>query len=208
MLVVISSPTAVANEASIINSLFDEGLEVLHLRKPDIAMDEMRSLLQKIKPQYHHQISLHQHHGAADDFGIRRLHYKQPPNPQRGLKHPLASIEAPFGGMGAAVLSTSIHQLDEYIALSASYEYIFFGPVFDSISKAGYTSWLSSDFVFPVQPGRPGVIAIGGISPTNIRKVKEMKFDGAAALGTIWSKPEESIMQFKMLQKAWKEAGR
>ena len=49
MLVVISNPTAIANEASIINTLFDEGLRILHLRKPGIAPDEMSALIEQIK---------------------------------------------------------------------------------------------------------------------------------------------------------------
>ena len=210
MLVVISSPTAVADEAIIINALFDEGLEVLHLRKPDYGKDEIRSLMEKIKPQYYNRIALHHHHELADDFGINRLHYSEanrPPNPQKGLQQPLACIEAPLGGLGA-FLSTSIHNVEDYKNLSSSFAYTFFGPVFDSISKVGYTSSLSGDFVFPVEPGLPKVIAMGGIDPANIQKAKEMKFDGVAVLGTIWSKPENSISQFKALQKAWEQTGR
>jgi thiamine-phosphate pyrophosphorylase len=202
MLVVISSPTAVANEAAIINGLFDEGLEILHLRRPDITIEEMRSLLQKIKPQYYHQVSLHQHHEAADDFGITRLHYTEV---YRGITNDKALLRLKEKSY---VLSTSIHRLDEYIALSASYEYTFFGPVFDSISKAGYVSQLSDDFVFPVAPGRPKVIAIGGIDASNIGKAMDMNFSGVAALGSIWSKPDEGIMQFKKIREAWTEAGR
>ena len=197
MLVVISSPTAVANEANIINALFDEGLEVLHLRKPEINLEEMRSLLEKIKPPYYHRVALHQHHELADDFGIDRLHYTE------------ANRKSWDGDVREGkVMSTSIHDVAEYRTLSNRFNYTFFGPVFDSISKVGYTSSLSGDFVFPVEPGRPKVIAIGGVDSSNIQRAKEMKFDGVAALGTIWSKPENSISQFKALQKAWEQTGR
>ena len=105
------------------------------------------------------------------------------------------------------ILSTSIHQVDEYQALPVVFEYTFFGPVFDSISKPGYISKLSGDFIFPYKVGHPKVVAIGGIDATNIHKVKQMHFSGAAVLGTIWLKLENSIIQFKTLQKAWKQAG-
>ena len=204
MLVVISSPTAVADEAIIINALFDEGLEVLHLRKPDYGKDEIRSLMEKIKPQYYNRIALHQHHELADDFGINRLHFTE-----EKRKRLLQSSPLPRRGVGGEeILSTSIHEVAEYRTLSDKFSYTFFGPVFDSISKVGYTSSLSDDFVFPVEPHHPKVIAIGGIDPVNIQRVKEMKFDGAAALGTIWRQPANSVSQFKALQKAWEQTGR
>ena len=225
MLVVISNPKAVADEVIIINALFDEGLEVLHLRKPDYGKDEIRSLMEKIKPQYYKQIALHQHHELADDFGINRLHYTEANRkategqPQgiaptstgcRGRVYPCPGLHVGIEGLENHdyILSTSIHNVEDYKKLSSSFAYTFFGPVFDSISKVGYTSSLSDDFVFPVEPGLPKVIAIGGIDPANIQRAKEMKFDGAAALGTIWRQPANSVSQFKALQKAWEQAGR
>jgi thiamine-phosphate pyrophosphorylase len=210
MLVVISNPAAVTDETTIINDLFDEGLEVLHLRKPDITIEEIRSLLKKIKPQYYQRIALHQHHDLADDFGIKRLHYKEA-NRKKHEGKLLYLYSSPLlrrGAGGEEILSTSIHQIEDYKTLSPSFTYTFFGPLFDSISKPGYTSKLSDDFVFPIGPGHPKVIAIGGINATNIQKAIDMNFDGVAALGTIWSKPEDSVRQFKTLQKAWEQVGR
>jgi thiamine-phosphate pyrophosphorylase len=201
MLVVISYPAAVVNEANIINALFDEGLEILHLRKPGADVNEITGLMEKIKPQYYHQIALYQHHEPANDFGINRLHFTE-------AKRKEMSEEA-LTALRAAnhILSTSIHQTEAYNTLSPVFEYTFFGPVFNSISKQGYTSTVTDDFVFPVKVNHPKVIAIGGIDVTNIHKLEYMKFDGIAALGTIWQKPDESIQQFKALQKAWKQTG-
>jgi thiamine-phosphate pyrophosphorylase len=204
MLVVISNPTAVVDEATIINELFDEGLKILHLRKPSISIDKIRSLLEKVKPQYYQRIALHQHHELADDFGINRLHYTE--EKRKKLLHSSPLLGRGVGG--EEILSTSIHQVKEYKYLPDSFEYTFFGPVFDSISKVGYTSTLSDDFVFPIEIGNPKVIAIGGIDSSNIQKAIDMNFDGVATLGTIWSKPENSVGQFKKLQKAWEQTGR
>ena len=202
MLIVISYPTAVTDEATIINALFDEGLEILHLRKPDAAVDEIRILIEKIKPQYHYQIALHQNHEIAADYGIKRLHFTES-NRKELHEKPLIQLK-----VTNFIFSTSFHKVAEYHSLSFSFVYTFFGPVFNSISKQGYVSTLPVDFVFPVQVNHPKVIAIGGIDAANIQKAMHMQFDGVAALGTIWQKPGESIQQFKALQKAWKQTGR
>ena len=201
MLVVISYPTAIADEANIINALFEAGLEILHLRKPEAHVDDLRELIEKISPQFHHQIALHQHHEMAGDFGMNRLHFTEAKRKEMSEEE-LTALKA------NTILSTSIHQTEAYNTLSSSFEYTFFGTVFNSISKQGYTSTLNDDFIFPVKKNHPKVIAIGGIDATNIQKVRDMKFDGIAALGTIWQKPEESIQQFKALQKAWKQTDR
>ena len=201
MLIVISNPTPIAHEAKYINALFDEGLELLHIRKPEATVDDIRELLEKINSKYHNQIAVHQHHKIANEYGIKRLHFTE-------VKRNEMSEEASkLLKEGNYILSTSIHNIEAYNTLSSAFDYTFFGTVFNSISKQGYASSLKNDFVFPAKHKHPKVIAIGGIDATNIQQAMGMKFDGAAVLGTIWQKPEGSIQQFKELQKAWKQTG-
>ena len=202
MLVVISYPIAVTGEATIINTLFEEGLEILHVRKPDADVDKLRALIENIHSKYHRQIALHQHHEIAYDYGIKRWHFTEA-NRKEMNEEALIQLK-----VDKNILSTSIHQVEAYKSLSFFFEYTFFGPVFNSISKQGYIASLKDDFVFPIKNNHPKVIAIGGIDATNIQQAMDMKFNGAAVLGTIWQKPEESIQQFKALQKAWKQTGR
>jgi thiamine-phosphate pyrophosphorylase len=202
MLIIISSPTTLADEANIINTLFEDGLELLHLRKPGIVIDKLITLLEKINSQYLHRIALHQHHAIADDFGIKRLHFTEVMRKESTEEKLWKLVNE------KKVLSTSIHQTEEYLNLSSCFSYTFYGPVFDSISKQGYTSTIPNDFVFPVQSNGPKPIAIGGIDATNMQRALDMEFYGVAALGTIWQKPGESVQQFKTLQKAWKQTGR
>ena len=202
MLIVITAPTAEDDEVNIINDLFKNGLEILHVRKNDIDKSELRTLIGKIHSTYHHQISLHQYHEIANDYGIKRLHFTEAKRKEMS-EEALIQFKADKN-----TLSTSLHQVEAYNTLSGCFEYAFFGPVFNSISKQGYTSSLKKDFVFPVKNNHPKVIAIGGIDATNIQHAMHMQFNGAALLGAIWQKPGESIQQFKAVQKAWEQTGR
>ena len=58
-LIVISSPTPVPNEHEIINSLFEEGLEIFHVHKPDFSKQEIKDFIQQIPSKYHNRIALH-----------------------------------------------------------------------------------------------------------------------------------------------------
>src|SRR5687768_14398114 len=78
MTLIVASDSALRkNEAAVINALFDEGLEVFHLRKPFTSAEETEQLLQQIDNTQVSKIALHQHHQLANMFGIKRLHYPE-----------------------------------------------------------------------------------------------------------------------------------
>ena len=195
-LIVISSPVAVTDEPAIINRLFAAGLEILHLRKPDAPASVIAALLNQIDPIYYSRIALHQHHDLAEQFGINRLHF-----PERERQH-LNTLDWQKMQAAGLKLSTSIHQLETAKILPLVFEYVFFSPVFTSISKASYQSVLDNNFYLKAEEKPLRVIALGGITHAHINRVKEMNFDGAAILGAIWQKPEQAFDNFKMIQYA------
>ena len=55
-LILITTPTYFVEEDKIITALFEEGLDTLHLRKPDTAPMFAERLLTLIPEQYHKRI--------------------------------------------------------------------------------------------------------------------------------------------------------
>jgi thiamine-phosphate pyrophosphorylase len=191
MLLVISNPTPVIQEASIINQLFDEGLPVFHLRKPKSSLKEMALLLQEIKPLHYPKIALHHHNNIAPDFGISRLHYTEAARKE-------ATPETLSTQRSAYTLSTSVHSPEDYRDLPDYFDYAFLGPVFNSISKPGYEGQ-----AFDVAPSdkkrSTRLIAIGGIDETNYHKAYDMGYDGIALLGAVWNK-NDKLSAFKTIR--------
>jgi hypothetical protein len=58
-LIVISPPSVVSNEHQIVNSLFENGLEIFHIHKPDFSKQESNNFIQQIPSKYYNQIALH-----------------------------------------------------------------------------------------------------------------------------------------------------
>ena len=139
-LIVISAPEFIQDEAKIINGLFAAGLECLHLRKPNATEKEMSELIGKINPAFHNRLALHQHHALAKKFGIFRLHFTEKNRHQIPMETLLKLKKEGY------TISTSIHDLAQMNLLPAHFDYTFFGPVFDSISKSDYKSVLSESF--------------------------------------------------------------
>jgi thiamine-phosphate pyrophosphorylase len=192
-LIVISNPIAVADECIIINQLFHTGLKYFHIRKPGSEIQTVRELLNGIDPGFYDRIALHQFHEIATEFGIKRLHYTETARKQSNLQRWQLQRDNGF------TLSTSIHDITLLPGLKL-FKYVFYGPVFDSLSKPGYLSKLPADFNL-TRPGiNPKVIALGGIEVTNLKKIKTMGFEGAAVLGALWNEPDKAMVRFKEIK--------
>ncbi len=192
-LIVISDPGKVADEAMIINQLFETGMTRFHLRKPDWNGTQLIDLLTQIDNSFHGQIALHQHHYIAEYFEIKGLHYKEQ---DRFTTSPKEFIQQKKQGYA---LSTSVHDLEVLKSLKV-FDNIFFGPVFDSLSKLGYKSNVAESFYLDKTGIGQKVTALSGINESNLNRVKEMNFDGAAVLGAIWNKPNQAVANFNELK--------
>jgi thiamine-phosphate pyrophosphorylase len=195
MLIVISSPNAIENEASLINNLFDEGLTLFHLRKPDSSEEEIKQLMHQINSEHYSKIVFHQHHHLANVFGITRLHFTEMNRNNLSEKNK-TDLKNNF-----THLSTSIHSYKDYNNLSPYFDYAFLGPVFDSISKKNYKA-IDIKKDLPNNENRiTKLIALGGITKNNINEPITWGFDGAAVLGSIWEN-ENPIKEFIQINNA------
>ncbi len=176
-LIVITNPQSFATEAGILISLFEQGLEFLHLRKPGAPLQEVESLLTLIPSRYHSRISLHSHWALAGKYKVGGLH------------GPLESVQ---GASPELWRSHSCHSLAEVEEAGGDYDYVFLSPVFNSISKKGYDSAFPMDtlrqFLFARRQkgAQARVAALGGVDEGNLKAVADLGFDGAAMLGALW----------------------
>ena len=187
---VISNPVAIANEISLIHSLFEEGLLLFHVRKPDFSEIEIASFIHQIKQEFRSRLVLHNHHQIADDFGISRIHFSEKER-KKGLEISLEN----------KTISTSVHSIEDFNLLNQNFEYAFLSPVFRSISKEDYLPEIN---LFEALKSRTNfktkIIALGGIDSENIVQIFQNGFDNAALLGTIWNS-EHPIKNFSLCQK-------
>lgn len=180
MIIVITSEDIVQNETEIINQLFQEGLNLLHIRKPFINSEEMTDFIQKIDSKFHSQLVLHSHYDLAENFNISRFHFREIDR-QNGL----------FQSFTDKIISTSVHDIETFNLLSEDWEYAFISPVFPSISKKGYGE--NSNILNDIKKrdnSNVRLIAVGGINEKNINEVFESEVDGVALLGAIWENDE------------------
>lgn len=88
-LIVITSPYFFKGEDSILSHLFDEGMQHLHLRKPDSEANELRKLLDRIPDIYYPKVVLHDCFNLAIEYGLGGIHLNRRNNqsPDRFYRH-------------------------------------------------------------------------------------------------------------------------
>ncbi len=164
-----------ANEIALIHELFDKGLEIFHLRKPEWSQKQHQLYLKKIKPKYLNRVVVHYNKHICKVFIFPTIHER-------------FSILA-HSNTGNDSVSCSTHSWSEFKQVQKRVKYAFISPFFNSISKKGYqanrTLWhIPPDII------REKAIALGGVSTDNLAQIKALNLGGIAVLGAIWQSPD------------------
>ncbi|MDE7160770.1 MAG: thiamine phosphate synthase [Muribaculaceae bacterium] len=157
------------SEARAIVRLLDRGWWRVHIRKPGASPESLASLLELIPEAYRSCLSLHDCFGLAAKYGIGGLHLNSrnptPPESWRGM------------------ISRSCHSMEE-VRQFPHYDYLTLSPVFDSISKPGYTARFSREELR--NEDLSNVFALGGVTFSRLPELERTGFAGAAMLSEAW----------------------
>jgi thiamine-phosphate pyrophosphorylase len=211
LVAVITSPQPFDGETEQLESLLEAGLQKLHLRRPSMREEELEPLLELLAPRWKSRLVLHASEGLASRYGVPQIH--------RSSRLPAANVRQllPGGEIrgangrvdgdepgGDLAISTSVHSWPEMLALPAGLAYSFISPLFDSISKPGYTAnkalLKKPRAAFPCK-----AIGLGGMNVRTVRELVRRKWEGAALLGWIWERPDEAVARYCRVMAAVEE---
>ena len=80
-LILLTCPEFFVEEDKILTTLFEEGLDILHLRKPNSEPIYCERLLSLMPEEYRKKIVVHDHFYLRDEFGLLGIHLNKR-NPQ------------------------------------------------------------------------------------------------------------------------------
>ncbi|MDE6271621.1 MAG: thiamine phosphate synthase [Muribaculaceae bacterium] len=163
-------------EAGVITNLLEDEVDFVHLRHPDADTDLLRSILEEIRPDLRQRITLHDHY----DLAFLHLAGGIQLNSRNGITDVMVHKDSEIR------ISKSCHTIEEIMEAGESgrLAYATLSPIFDSISKAGYSSNFNSDELSEfLGDCRLPVIALGGVTPEKLPMINELGFAGAAMLG-------------------------
>lgn len=193
-LIIITPEVLFDGEVMAINRLFAEGLETLHLRKPASEESDIQVMLDKINPAFHSRIVLHDHFQHIEKYNLKGVHLNR-------------RNSIPPAGREFSV-SKSCHSMSE-LTQAKQLDYVFLSPIFDSISKYGYSKAFTAEELNDAHQNgliNNKVYALGGISVNRIAQVAHYGFGGAVVLGALWVDFQQTkdmkalISRFRALQ--------
>lgn len=176
-LIIMTSPTYFVEEDKILETLFEEGMEMLHLNKPDSSPVYAERLLSLLPEEYHKKIVVHDNYYLKNEYGLAGIHLDK------------ADAEAPQGYKGK--ISRTCRSLEELKSAKKQSKYVFLRDVFDSISDANGKASFSYDQL--KEAAHKGLIdkhvyALGGVRLENIKVLKELGFGGAVICNDLWTR--------------------
>ena len=176
-LIIMTSPTYFVEEDKILETLFEEGMEMLHLNKPDSSPVYAERLLSLLPEEYHKKIVVHDNYYLKNEYGLAGIHLDE------------ADAEAPQGYKGK--ISRTCRSLEELKSAKKQSKYVFLRDVFDSISDANGKASFSYDQL--KEAAHRGLIdkhvyALGGVRLENIKVLKELGLGGAVICNDLWTR--------------------
>ncbi|MBI2269630.1 MAG: thiamine phosphate synthase [Bacteroidetes bacterium] len=203
-LILISSSSGIEKEVEILTSLFEKGLQTLHLRKPKYSTPKLRKFLQSIPSKYHNRIIIHSHHNLALKFDLKGIHLTKS-HKRRRLKtwFTLMMIRRRKPGI---LVTTSYTKLGNILEAEKQYNYVFLSPIFDSSTSKYQAGFTEHSLIGTLKKTPYKVIARGGVDVDHIAKVQEIGFYGLAIHSSIWN-IDDPVTEFESYINKFKELG-
>ena len=185
MKIAITPPVPIADEHEYIVAILEDGWDYVHLRHPSATTHDMRRLIEAIPQRFHNRLKLHGHFELLNEFNLGGIHLNS------------RCPEAPR--LYSGNISRTCHAIDKAERF-IDMEYVTLSPIFDSISKPGYTSAFSSDQLSAMKCRN--AVALGGVTPLRIDAVNQYPFIGYAVLGYLFN--SNSIDELRQKLKEFK----
>ena len=176
-LIVMTQPTFFVEEDKILTSLFDEGLDSLHLYKPGASPMYSERLLTLIPEEYYDKITVHDNYYLKDEYKLRGIHIDD------------EETAAPKGYKGH--VSRTCRSLDKLKTAKRNADYVLLKYICDSQSEPDRKASFTPDELR--EASRRGLIdrhvmALGGMNIDTIRMAKDLGFGGVVVSGDLWKR--------------------
>lgn len=200
-LAIMTKSTFFVEEDKILATLFDEGLESLHLYKPESSPMYSERLLSLLPEDCYKKITVHDHYYLKQEYGLAGIH----------IDDDRQAIPNGYKGK----VSRTCTDLGQLKQLKKSSNYVFLKNIFDCIEFENEKASFNMNEL--EQASRQGLIdrhvyALGGMGLDHLALAKDLGFGGVVVCGDLWNKFDihreadfkELVAHFKKLQKAVK----
>ena len=194
-LAIMTKSTFFVEEDKILATLFEAGLDNLHLYKPGSSPIYSERLLSLLPDTAYDKITVHEHFYLKDEYRLAGIHIDTPDE------------RPPFGYKGR--ISATCRDISKLKDMKRKFTYVFLANVFNYGDTKPTLNMNELE-----EAARHGLIdkhvfALGGINDNNIQTIKDLGFGGVVICEDLWKKFDihnqrdykELISHFERLKK-------
>ncbi|MFN8309045.1 MAG: thiamine phosphate synthase [Chitinophagales bacterium] len=196
---VMTNPYDLMNETTIINRLFEEGLEELHLRKPAMDKRSYRDFILAIHPKYHRRIVIHAHFGLIREFELKGIHVEEEMLTNRFFNWILRTFM--LGGKEVKKYVT-VHSLSRVGKVANEADEVLIGPIFRKVSQVTCNRMYNVEAVEKtVKKYHQKLAGIGSVCSQTIVAYLQFGFESVTTQTAIWksSDPIASYIELRQM---------
>ena len=175
-LAIMTKSTFFVEEDKILATMFEAGLDNLHLYKPGSSPIYSERLLSLLPDTTYGKITVHGHFYLKDEYHLAGIHLDD------------SSQVPPIGYKG--VVSKTCHHIDDLKAAKKKAEYVFLANTFSNESNSQQSVYSMDELKSAAKNGLidKKVFAIGGVNSSNIQTARDLGFGGVVIGNDLWSR--------------------
>lgn len=171
-----TQPAFFVEEDKILTALFEEGLDILHINKPESEPLYAERLLSLLPKSTYDSIVVHQHYYLKQEYDLKGIHINNP------------DAMVPDGFRRHITRSTS--DINDLKDMKKQCDYVFLHSLHDSLHCNNKASLTIDEMQTARKKGLldKKVYAMGGMSLENIQMAKDLGFGGVVICGDLWNR--------------------
>lgn len=197
-LIVMTQPTYFVEEDKVITALFEEGLDVLHLRKPGVLPVYAERLLTLLPEKYHKRIVTHEHFYLKEEFKLMGIHLEEDGETERPLGYN-GYISCTCSSLGELRQRRRDDFDHLFLKLPAGRGTGLHDEVWQQLRKASHERIIDHKTVAWSED----------ITPEDVERLADCGFGGVAVMDSLWSRFDlcfdndymELLHYFRLLRK-------
>lgn len=181
--------------------MMEAGADFIYLRKSNINNAYWYAYLEQFPYGFDNRF-ITTDFQLLHDLGLGGFHFQQDIVKSltvEDLRENLALLR-----MKDKISSVTAHDLGELKKYDGVFDHILISPIFDSISKKGYSSAWDleelKDYIFNRKDKRSLLFAQGGVDDQKLAIIQELGLDGLTLLGYLWEDASNALQNFEKLQ--------
>lgn len=176
-LILLTAPDFFIEEHSILQALFDEGLELVHLRKPNAEPVLCERLLSLIPDNYRKNIVTHDHFYLQNEYELHGIHLNERnPEPPKDYK---------------GAISCTCPTIEDVLAHKKAMDYVFLPSIYTTPERDAFAAPYSASMLKEQIKKKnidKKVFAFGNMEIETIEQLRDLGFHGAVINQAIWSR--------------------